>query len=117
MGLHVVRYICKIANLHIKHIANNTFRLLITPTIRSIHIQTISGQFVQSYSVRLEVAGSGDGVHESDMALFWSCCGRLVRSGCGLRRIFVVHKTSKVCRNYLVSYDFLSSVNAAVGLH
>ena len=58
MGLRVVRYICEIANLHIKHIANNTFRLLI-PTIRSIHIQTISdktklnsampGQFVQSY--------------------------------------------------------------------
>ena len=27
------------------------------------------GQFVQSYWVRLEVAGSGDGVHESDVAL------------------------------------------------
>ena len=28
-------------NLHLKHIPNDTFKLL-TPTIRSIHIQTIS---------------------------------------------------------------------------
>ena len=35
------------------------------------------GQFVQPYWVHLEVAGSGDGVHESDGELFWSCCGRL----------------------------------------
>ena len=27
------------------------------------------GQFVQSYGVHLEVAGSGDSVHESDVAL------------------------------------------------
>ena len=60
MGLRVVTLytVCEIANLHIKHIPNNTFKLL-TPTIRSIHVQTISdkmkqnsampGQFVQSY--------------------------------------------------------------------
>ena len=50
--------ICEIANLHIRHIPNDTFKLLL-PTIRSIHIRTISdktklnsamlGQFVQPY--------------------------------------------------------------------
>ena len=35
------QHICEIVNLYIKHIPNNTFRLLI-PTIRSIHIQMVS---------------------------------------------------------------------------
>ena len=43
------------------------------------------GQFVQSHGVRLRIAGSGDGVQESDVGwVFSDVASSLVRSGCGL---------------------------------
>ena len=95
-------FICEIANLHIKHIPNDTFKWLLQ-TIRSIQIQTISNKtklnssnawtVCLSYSVHLEFVGCGDGVQVIDVALSGAA---VVFGSVLLWRSCVVRKNSKV---------------------
>ena len=93
------------------------------------------GQFVQSYGVRLHIAGSGDGVHESVVELMllslwvsvfagdpggvvvWSI--PVVLAWRVMSAAVVLHSSQMffVCRNKFVSYNSLSLVNSVACLH
>ena len=88
------------------------------------------GQFVQSYWVCLNVAGSGDGVREIDVelkllslweAVFAGDLGAVVIwsvLGAVSEEFALFAEVAKfVCWNELVSYDSMLLVNAVAGLH